>query len=240
MTAAENTVQASKEVSELKLRVQDLGDENRLLIEILNSNGVQFMDRLEAHRHKREFKRYCGEHPLGITATAEKIQSAAPVLRNIAWCDGSVLRAGLIAKCFFVAFKELTRTAELRWRFGGRLSARRDNATPFQHGDGVTSLAVPGDDQLASGSIFRSIKTWDNLDRGSAQPRHRLTLRENQAQGRGGPKPTCLAVLGSGRGERQATAERSCSLKKGHLGACSVRRNRYRSLPLPVCGVNAP
>ena len=73
MTAAENTVQASKEVSELELRVQDLGDENRLLIEILNSNGVQFMDRLEAHRHKREFKRYCGKHPLGTTATAVKL-----------------------------------------------------------------------------------------------------------------------------------------------------------------------
>ena len=208
MTAAENTVQASeKEMSELKLRVKDLGDENRLLIEILNSNGVQFMDRLEAHRHKREFKRYCGKHPLGTTATAAEIQSASPAVRNIAWCNGSVLRAGLIAKCFFVAFKELTRTAKLRWRFGGRLSARRDNATPFQHGDGVTSLAVLGDDRLVSGSIFRSVKTWDDLARGSAQPRYRATLRENQANHTGG---TCLAMLDSGRGDRQATAERSC------------------------------
>ena len=178
------------------------------------------MDRLEALRHKRNFTRICGKHPLGTTATAEKIQSAAPAVRNIAWCDGSVLRAGLIAKCFFVAFKELTRTAKLRWRFGGRLSARRDNATPFQHGDGVTSLAVPGDDRLVSGSIFRSVKTWDDLARGSAQPRYRATLRENQPPARlndwhaqnqanrtGG---TCLAMLGSGRGDRQATAERSC------------------------------
>ena len=71
MTAAENTVQASeKEMSELKLRVKDLGDENRLLIEILNSNGVQFLDRLEALRHKRNFTRICGKHPLGTTATA--------------------------------------------------------------------------------------------------------------------------------------------------------------------------
>ena len=47
----------------------------------------------------------------------------------------------------------------------------------------------------------------------------------------------CDAVPESGRGNGRAELR---ALKRGHLGAYSVRRNWYRSLPIPECGVKAP
>ena len=122
MTAEEMTMQAlRKEVSELTLRLKELGEENRDLREICTERGIPYAERLAARRHKRYFADLCDKHPLGRTATASDVLGAANIVRRIAKAAGSVMRTGLIARCFFAAFVSLT--AQLPWRFGGRTSA---------------------------------------------------------------------------------------------------------------------
>ena len=89
------TMQAlRKEVSELTLRLKELGDENRDLREICNESGIPYMERLAARRHKRYFADLCEKHPIGTTATASDLLGAAPIVRGTAACAGSVLRTG--------------------------------------------------------------------------------------------------------------------------------------------------
>ena len=155
MTAEDTTMQALRKlVSELTLRLKELSDENRDLREICNERGIQYAQRLAARRHKRYFTDLCEKHPLGTTATASDLLGADPIVRGIAEAAGSVMRTGLIARCFFAAFTDLT--AQLRWRFGGRLSATFEG-----HEDGVCSLAVLEGGRLASGSADDTIKIWD-------------------------------------------------------------------------------
>ena len=113
MTAEDMTMQAlRKEVSELTLRLKELGDENRDLIEICNENGIQYVERLAACRHKRYFAKSLREHPIGKTATASDVLGAALIVGEIAKgagsLFGSVLRTGLVARCFFAACVEIT------------------------------------------------------------------------------------------------------------------------------------
>ena len=107
MTAEDMTMQTlRKEVSELTLRLKELGEENRDLREICDEKAIPLAKRLAARRHKRYFADLCEKHPIGRTTTASDVLGAAPAVRGIADCAGSVLRTGLIARCFFVAFKE--------------------------------------------------------------------------------------------------------------------------------------
>ena len=146
MTAEDMTMQAlRKEVSELTLRLKELGEENHDLRELCNERGIQYDKRLAARRHKRYFARLCEKHPIGRPATASDVLGAAPALRGIAGCAGSVLRTGLIARCFLAAFTYLT--AQFPWKFGGRLSATLEG-----HAGLVFSLAVLSGGRLASAS----------------------------------------------------------------------------------------
>ena len=155
MTAEDMTTQAlRKQVSELTLRLKELGEENRDLREICNENGIQYAERLAARRHKRDFAHLCDKHPIGRTTTASDVLVAGPIVRGIAECAGSVLRTGLIARCFFAAFTYLT--AQFPWKFGGRLSATLEG-----HEGEVYSLAVLEGGRLASGSADCTIKIWD-------------------------------------------------------------------------------
>ena len=96
MTAEEMTMQAlRKEVSVLRLRLQELDEENRDLRELCNESGIQYVERLAARRHKRYFSDLCEKHPLGRTATASDVLGAAPIVRGIAECAGFVLRTEL-------------------------------------------------------------------------------------------------------------------------------------------------
>ena len=121
MASADSQQAFWKEVCKLKLRNEELDEENRILRDICNKNGVQFKDRLAAHRHNRYFAHLCAKHPIESTAGASDVMGAANLVRGIAGYAGAVLRTGLIARCFFAAFKQLT--AQLPWTFGGRLSA---------------------------------------------------------------------------------------------------------------------
>ena len=124
MTAEDMTMQALRtELSELRLRLEELGDENRDLRELCDERDIQYAERLASRRHKRHFEDLCEKHPHGRTAIASDLLGAAPIVRGIAACAGSVLRTGLIARCFFAAFAHLTAQAQFSWRFGGRLSA---------------------------------------------------------------------------------------------------------------------
>ena len=109
MTAEDMTTQAlRKEVSVLTLRLKELGEENRDLRELCNERGIQYAERLAARRHKRYFARLCEKHPIGRPATASDVLGADPAVRGIAECAGFVLRLGLIARCFYAAFTNLT------------------------------------------------------------------------------------------------------------------------------------
>ena len=155
MTAEDMTMQAlRKEVSELTLRLKELGEENRDLRELCNERGIQYAERLAARRHKRYFADMCEKHPLGRTATASDVLGAANIVRGIAECAGSVLRTGLIARCFFAAFTYLT--AQFPWKFVGRVSAT------FEWDVGwVTSLAALEGGRLAIASEDQTIKVWN-------------------------------------------------------------------------------
>ena len=135
MTPEETTMQAlRKQVSELTLRLKELGDENRDLRELCNEGGIQYEERLAARRHKRYFARLCEKHPIGRPGTASDVLGAAPAVRGIAECAGLVLRLGLIARCFYAAFRNLTE--QFPWKFGYL------RATFEGHEDQVLSLAV--------------------------------------------------------------------------------------------------
>ena len=109
MTAEDMTMQAlRKEVSELTLRLKELGEENRDLRELCNESGIPYAERLALRRHKRYFADLCEKQPIGSPATASDVPGAAPVVRGIAECAGFVLRLGLIARCFYAAFRSLT------------------------------------------------------------------------------------------------------------------------------------
>ena len=63
MTTEDNAVQAlEKVVSELMLRVKELGEENRVLREICRKNGIQFTETLAAGRHRRYFSKIFSDH----------------------------------------------------------------------------------------------------------------------------------------------------------------------------------
>ena len=82
MTAEETTMQAlRKQVSELTLRLKELGEENRDLREICNERGIQYAERLAARRHKRYFADLCEKHPIGRRATASDVLGAANIVR---------------------------------------------------------------------------------------------------------------------------------------------------------------
>ena len=161
MTAAEETTETlRKEVSELKLRIKELGDENRDLRQVCNENGIDYEERLAARRCKRHFVHLCAEHPIETPATASDLLGAAPIVRGIAGCAGSVLRIGLIARCFFAAFTQLT--AQHPWRFGGRLISKLK-----AHVNRVTCLSALEGGQLASGHMGNAcpqgINDYDGL-----------------------------------------------------------------------------
>ena len=88
------------EVSELMLRVEELSVENQDLREICDENGIEYEEWLAARRHSRRFARMRAEHPIGGVATASDLLGAAPIVRRIAWCTGSVFRIGLILFLF--------------------------------------------------------------------------------------------------------------------------------------------
>ena len=76
MAAADQTLQAlRKEVSDLNVRLKELGEENRDLREICNERGVPYVELLAARWHKRYFARLCEKHPIGRTATASDVDS---------------------------------------------------------------------------------------------------------------------------------------------------------------------
>ena len=156
MTAEDMTIQAlRKENSELTLRLKELDQENRDLREICGEHGIPYMELLAARRHKRYFADLCEKHPIERAATASDVLGAANIVRGIAECTGCVLRTGLIAPCFYAAFRNLT--AQLPWKFGGRLSATLEG-----HQECVNSLAVLEGGRLASGSDDQKIKIWDS------------------------------------------------------------------------------
>ena len=202
MTAQDTTMQALRnEASELTRRLKELSDENRDLRELCNENGIPYEERLAARRHKRYFADLCEKHPIGRTATASDVLGAAPAVRGIAACAGSVLRTGLIARCFFTAFTYLT--VQFRWKFGGRLSA-----TFGGHENHVISLAELAGGRLASGSLNRTIKIWDIATRACV-----ATLEGHE------DSVFSLAVLGGGR-LASASADRMIKIWDLAEGAC--------------------
>ena len=89
-----------KRVDELKLRVEELRDENRILREICNEHGLQDEEKLAARRHKRYFADLLARHPIVKTANGSDFMGASPIVRGISGCTGSVLCRGSIAQCF--------------------------------------------------------------------------------------------------------------------------------------------
>ena len=117
MSAEDTTLRAQqKEVSDLNLRMKELCAENLDLRDICAEDGVQYEERIAARRHKRYFAQLSTQHPIGRRATASDILGSAPTIRAIAEGTGSVLRTGLIARCFFTAFVHLTE--QFPWKFG--------------------------------------------------------------------------------------------------------------------------
>ena len=88
MTAADMTMQAlRKEVSELTLRLKELGEENRDLRELCNERGIQYAERLAARRHKRYFAHLCEKHPLGRRTTASDLATTTRRRIGCALCE---------------------------------------------------------------------------------------------------------------------------------------------------------
>ena len=152
MTRADKRIQELlKKVSDLKLRMKELGDENNDLRELCNQKGIQWEDWLAARRHRRSFARSLGEHPNGTPVTAMDALCVAPIVRCVVECSGSVLGAGVISRCFFAAFRQLT--AQFRWRYGGRVAATFEG---HDRGE-VLYLAALANGQLASASPYGAI-----------------------------------------------------------------------------------
>ena len=105
MTASDKKVQELLEqVSELKLRLKELRNENSDFRELCNLHGIYYEDWLAARRHQRYFTQLRADHPIGRTAQASGLLGAPPIVRQIAGCAGAVLCTGRISRCFFAAF----------------------------------------------------------------------------------------------------------------------------------------
>ena len=109
-----------EEMYKLKLRVKELGEENRDLREICNESGIQYQERLAVRRHKRYFARLCIGHPIESTAKASDLVREAPIVRRIAEYASSAMYSAMIARDFSAAVTQLA--AQAPWRFGGRMS----------------------------------------------------------------------------------------------------------------------
>ena len=142
------------EVSKLRLRVRELDAENNDFRELCNRQGIQYEEWLAVRRHRRYFEQLRIDHPIERTPPASDPLGMLPIARGIAEHAGSVLCAGMISRCFFSAFGQLT--AQFPWRFGHRIISTLEG-----HEDNVYSLAVLEGGRLASGSEDRTIKIWE-------------------------------------------------------------------------------
>ena len=214
MTAADAAMQAlRKELSELQVRVTELGEENLVLRRICNENGIQYEERLAALGHKRYFAHLRAAYPIERKVAASDVLGAIPIVRGISGCAGSVFCTGLIARRFFVAFTQLT--AQLPWRFGGQLRATLEGPIVVPRNT-VYSLAVLRSGRLASGSSDRTIKIWA-LATGALV----ATLEGHRAA------VSSLAVL---EGGRLASGSSDCMIKIWNLatGACVATMEGHR------------
>ena len=122
-------------MSELTLRLKELGEENRDLREIIcNERGIEYAERLSARRHKRYFAVLCEKHPIGRTATASDVLGAANIVRGIAECAGSVL-CRFFSKfdlLFTAKINELQRLECTNVQISSRLSCERYPEQTFQ------------------------------------------------------------------------------------------------------------
>ena len=89
-------------------------------------------------------------------AKAGSFDVSGDVVELIAECAGSVMRTGLIARCFYTAFRNLT--AQHPWKFGGRLSATLEGHANSVFSPTVALAALEGG-RLAS-AYARTIKIW--------------------------------------------------------------------------------
>ena len=156
MAATDNIFQELQdEVSKLKLRLMELDAENSDFRELCNRQGIQYEEWLAVRRHRRYFEQLRTDHPIGRTSPASDPLGMLPIARGIAEHAGSVLCAGMISRCFFSAFRQLT--SQFPWRFGHRIISTFYDG----HGDVVEALAVLEGGRLASGSMDRTIKIWE-------------------------------------------------------------------------------
>ena len=105
------------DVLELKSQLHALGEENKALRGICSENEVlqnevcdlksQLNELREALVHRRCFEHSCAQHPIGYTAIGSDIMRIPPIPLRIASCIGSSSGAGLISRCFAVAFDQL-------------------------------------------------------------------------------------------------------------------------------------
>ena len=123
MSAQDETLQTLRnELSKLKDRVKELDEENCDLRDF--ARGIYLRNRcsveewLALRRHKRNFAYWRAKHPMGKSAKATDVLGAAPIVLGIAMYAGSVLRTGLIARCFCQACTQLM--AQSPWNYGGR------------------------------------------------------------------------------------------------------------------------
>ena len=118
MATADEMIQAlQKEVSDLKLRMKELGEENDDLRELCDRKGIQYKNWLAARRHGRYFARLHADHPMERMAEASDILGLSPLVQEIAGYAGSARCTGMIARCFFAAFTQLT--AQFPWMYAG-------------------------------------------------------------------------------------------------------------------------
>ena len=134
MASADKTLQElEKEVSMLKLLVEELEEENRDFREICNENNVWYEEKLAVRRHKRYFAHLCAGHPIETTATESDLSGAVlcaeKIVRKIAEYASSEMRPALISRDFHAEFTQLA--TQFPWKFGGRvdttLEGRRDS-----------------------------------------------------------------------------------------------------------------
>ena len=110
-------------------------------------------DVLAARRHRRDFKRLYGEHPLGDTTTPSAVLHTPGIAEKVTEYSGYGI--ALMSRGLYVVSQLLA--TEFPWRFGfARLEVT-------MHGDGytVTALAVLGEGRFASGSLDTTVKIWD-------------------------------------------------------------------------------